>query len=87
MMQRSIWGLLYALVIAFVCTAFPWSPGLLFFLLLGVALEALRLPGLSPKLRAATLLYTFAQRTGNRLALGHGRRGFPARRFCLDLAL
>jgi len=60
MMQRSIWGLLYALVIAFVCTAFPWSPGLLFLLLLGVALEALRLPGLSPKLRAATLLYTFA---------------------------
>jgi phosphatidate cytidylyltransferase len=60
MMQRSIWGLLYALVIAFVCTAFPWSPGLLFLLLLGVALEALRLPGLSPKLRAATLLYIFA---------------------------
>ena len=60
MMQRSIWGLLYALVIAFVCTALPWSPGLLFFLLLGVVLEALRLPGLSPKLRAATLLYTFA---------------------------
>ena len=60
MMQRSMWGLLYALVIGFVCTAFPWSPGLLFLLLLGVALEALRLPGLSPKLRAATLLYTFA---------------------------
>ena len=60
MMQRSIWGLLYVLVIAFVCTAFSWSPGLLFLLLLGVALEALRLPGLSPKLRVATLLYIFA---------------------------
>ena len=72
MMQRSIWGLLYALVIAFICTAFPWSPSLIFLLLLGVALEAMRLPGLSPRLRAATLLYTFASALATGWLWGHG---------------
>ncbi|MFM6999225.1 MAG: phosphatidate cytidylyltransferase [Bacteroidota bacterium] len=60
MMQRSIWGLVYALVVAFLCLGFPWTPALLFLLLAGVAYEFTRLPELSPKLRSAGILYTFA---------------------------
>jgi phosphatidate cytidylyltransferase len=60
MMQRSIWGLVYALVVAFVCIGLSWTPALLFVLLVGVAMELLRLPNLSPKIRSAGVLYTFA---------------------------
>ena len=60
MMQRSIWGLVYALVVAFVCIGLSWTPALLFVLLAGVAMELLRLPNLSPKIRSAGVLYTFA---------------------------
>jgi CDP-diglyceride synthetase len=60
MMQRSIWGLVYALVVAFVCIGLSWTPALLFVLLAGVAMELLRLPNLSPKFRSAGVLYTFA---------------------------
>jgi len=60
MMQRSIWGLVYALVVAFVCIGLSWTPALLFVLLAGVAMELLRLPNLSPKIRSAGILYTFA---------------------------
>lgn len=59
-MQRSIWGLVYALVVAFVCIGLSWTPALLFVLLVGVAMELLRLPNLSPKIRSAGVLYTFA---------------------------
>ncbi len=59
-MQRSIWGLVYALVVAFVCIGLSWTPALLFVLLAGVAMELLRLPNLSPKIRSAGVLYTFA---------------------------
>ncbi len=60
MMQRSIWGLVYALVVAFVCIGLSWTPALLFVLLAGVAMELLRLPNLSTKIRSAGILYTFA---------------------------
>jgi phosphatidate cytidylyltransferase len=60
MMQRSIWGLVYALVVAFVCIGLSWTPALLFVLVAGVAMELLRLPNLSPKIRSAGVLYTFA---------------------------
>ncbi len=60
MMQRSIWGLVYALVVAFVCIGLSWTPALLFVLLAGVAMELLRLPNLSLKIRSAGVLYTFA---------------------------
>lgn len=60
MMQRSIWGLVYALVVAFLCIGLSWTPALLFILLAGVAMELLRLPNLSPKIRSAGVLYTFA---------------------------
>jgi len=59
-MQRSIWGLVYALVVAFVCIGLSWTPALLFVLVAGVAMELLRLPNLSPKIRSAGVLYTFA---------------------------
>lgn len=60
MIQRSIWGLVYALVVAFLCIGLSWTPALLFILLAGVAMEVLRLPNLSPKIRASGVLYTFA---------------------------
>jgi CDP-diglyceride synthetase len=60
MMQRSIWGLVYALVVAFLCLGFSWTPALLFLLLAGVAYEFTQLPNLSPKLRSAGILYAFA---------------------------
>lgn len=60
MIQRSIWGLVYALVVAFVCIGLSWTPALLFVLLAGVAMELLRLPNLSTKIRSAGILYTFA---------------------------
>lgn len=60
MMQRSLWGLVYALVVAFLCIGLPWTPALLFLLLLGVAVELIRMPNLNPRQRSAGLLYTFA---------------------------
>ena len=60
MMQRSLWGLVYALVVAFLCVGLPWTPALLFLLLLGVAVELIRMPNLNPRQRSAGLLYTFA---------------------------
>jgi CDP-diglyceride synthetase len=60
MMQRSIWGLVYALVVAFFCLGLSWTPALLFLLLAGVAVELIRLPNLGPKIRASGLLYVFA---------------------------
>jgi len=59
-MQRSLWGLVYALVVAFLCIGLPWTPALLFLLLLGVAVELIRMPNLNPRQRSAGLLYTFA---------------------------
>ncbi|MEY3928280.1 MAG: Phosphatidate cytidylyltransferase [Bacteroidota bacterium] len=60
MMQRSLWGLVYALVVAFLCIGLPWTPALLFLLLLGVAVELIRMPNLNSRQRSAGLLYTFA---------------------------
>jgi phosphatidate cytidylyltransferase len=60
MMQRSLWGLVYALVVAFLCIGLPWTPALLFLLLLGVAAELIRMPNLNSRQRSAGLLYTFA---------------------------
>lgn len=60
MMQRSLWGLVYALVVVFLCIGLPWTPALLFLLLLGVAVELIRMPNLNPRQRSAGLLYTFA---------------------------
>ena len=60
MMQRSLWGLVYALVVAFLCVGLPWTPALLFLLLLGVAVELIRMHNLNPRQRSAGLLYTFA---------------------------
>lgn len=60
MMQRSLWGLVYALVVAFLCIGLPWTPALLFLLLMGVAVELIRMPNLNPRQRSAGLLYTFA---------------------------
>jgi len=60
MMQRSLWGLVYALVVAFLCIGLPWTPALLFLLLLGVAVELIRMPNLNPRQRSAGILYTFA---------------------------
>ena len=51
MMQRSLWGLVYALVVAFLCIGLPWTPALLFLLLLGVAVELIRMPNLNPRQR------------------------------------
>lgn len=75
MMQRSIWGLAYALVVAFMCIGFPWTPALLFLFLVGVAYEFTQLPNLSPKLRVLGLLYTFASAlaTGWLWGVGSGR--------------
>jgi CDP-diglyceride synthetase len=60
MMQRSLWGLVYALVVAFLCIGLPWTPALLFLLLLGVAVELIRMPNLNSRQRSAGILYTFA---------------------------
>ena len=75
MMQRSLWGLAYALTVAFLCLGFRWTPALLFLLLLGVAVELIRLPHLSPRLRSAGLLYTFtsALATGWLWGVGGGQ--------------
>lgn len=59
-MQRSVWGLLYALVVAFLCIGLPWTPALLFLLLLGVAIEIIRMPNLNPRQRSAGILYTMS---------------------------
>ncbi|KRO58169.1 MAG: hypothetical protein ABR98_05720 [Cryomorphaceae bacterium BACL7 MAG-120910-bin2] len=57
MMQRSLWGALYALAIFWICNAEPWSPFLLGLPLLGVAYEFLLMERLTPAQRGMGILY------------------------------
>lgn len=58
MMQRSLWGGVYALAIFWVCNGRPWSPYLLALPLLGVAWEFLQMERLSAPQKLAGVSYT-----------------------------
>ncbi|MFM1884751.1 MAG: Phosphatidate cytidylyltransferase [Bacteroidota bacterium] len=58
MMQRSLWGAVYALAIFWICNGRPWSPYLLTLPLLGVAWEFLQMDRLSAPQKLAGISYT-----------------------------
>jgi phosphatidate cytidylyltransferase len=58
MMQRSLWGAVYALAIFWICNGRPWSPYLLTLPLLGVAWEFLQMNRLSAPQKLAGISYT-----------------------------
>ena len=58
MMQRSLWGAVYALAILWICNGRPWSPYLLGLPLLGVAWEFWRMRSLNITQRGIGLSYT-----------------------------
>lgn len=58
MMQRSLWGAVYALAIFWICNGRPWSPYLLALPLLGVAWEFLQMDRLSAPQKLAGISYT-----------------------------
>ncbi|MDA8787459.1 phosphatidate cytidylyltransferase [Schleiferiaceae bacterium] len=59
MMQRSLWGAVYALAIFWICNGRPWSPYILSLPLLGVAWEFIQMSKLSVQQRGLGLAYTF----------------------------
>ena len=58
MMQRSLWGAVYALAIFWICNGRPWSPYLLGLPILGVAWEFLQMRTLTMAQRGIGLAYT-----------------------------
>jgi CDP-diglyceride synthetase len=57
MMQRSLWGAVYALAIFWICNGRPWSPFLLALPLLGVAWEILQMERLQAAQKLAGIGY------------------------------